>query len=124
MIKPSDDMKDIITPPNRPFDTTLRLPIREVNKIGSIGTADCGKSSQIKTGMTISFSPANVKSVEMHHQNVEVSNPSHNVGLNLKTVSIKNMKRGNDTSNSKSDQVGKIFIFCPYPPSLTNTLVL
>merc|ERR1711910_192290 len=68
------------------------------------GRVETGK---IKAGMIVSFAPANVttevKSVEMHHETVEEALPGDNVGFNVKNVSIKDIKRGNVTSDSKSD---------------------
>jgi elongation factor 1-alpha len=62
----------------------------------------------IKAGMVVTFSPAavttEVKSVEMHHETlVEGGVPGDNVGFNVKNVSIKEIKRGMVTSDSKSD---------------------
>merc|ERR1711928_86396 len=53
--------------------------------------------------MVVTFSPAavttEVKSVEMHHTTVEEAVP----GVNVKNVSIKDIKRGMVTSDSKQD---------------------
>ena len=58
--------------------------------------------------MIVNFAPAGitteVKSVEMHHETVDTANPGDNVGFNVKNVSIKDIKRGNVTSDSKNDQ--------------------
>merc|ERR1719295_629334 len=57
--------------------------------------------------MVVTFSPAavttEVKSVEMHHTAVEEAVPGDNVGFNVKNVSIKDIKRGMVTSDSKQD---------------------
>merc|ERR1739847_138197 len=132
MIEPSDKMKwykgwtterpdgkktgftlqqaiDNIAPPVRPDDKPLRLPLQDVYKIGGIGTVPVGRveTGVIKAGMIVSFAPANVttevKSVEMHHETVEVASPGDNVGFNVKNVSIKDIKRGNVCSDSKND---------------------
>merc|ERR1712168_1582629 len=103
------DAIDNITPPQRPDDKPLRLPLQDVYKIGGIGTVPVGRveTGTIKAGMIVNFAPANVttevKSVEMHHETVEVASPGDNVGFNVKNVSIKDIKRGNVTSDSKSD---------------------
>merc|ERR1719474_2011493 len=44
-----------------------------------------------------------VKSVEMHHESLPEALPGDNVGFNVKNVSIKDIKRGNVASDSKSD---------------------
>merc|ERR1712180_539537 len=100
---------DSIIPPSRPTDKPLRLPLRDVYKIGGIGTVPVGRveTGIIKPGMVVTFAPAavttEVKSVEMHHTAVEEAVPGDNVGFNVKNVSIKDIKRGMVTSDSKQD---------------------
>merc|ERR1712174_136258 len=100
---------DNIEQPERPMDKPLRLPLQDVYKIGGIGTVPVGRveTGSIKAGMVVTFSPAavttEVKSVEMHHTSVEVAVPGDNVGFNVKNVSIKDIKRGMVTSDSKQD---------------------
>ena len=61
----------------------------------------------IKPGMLVTFAPANltgeVTSVEMHHENLEEAEKGDIVGFNVTNVSIKDIKRGMVTSDSKSD---------------------
>ncbi|KAJ5846944.1 hypothetical protein N7534_010613 [Penicillium rubens] len=61
----------------------------------------------ISPGMVVTFAPANVttevKSVEMHHQQLKAGNPGDNVGFNVKNVSVKEVRRGNVASDSKND---------------------
>merc|ERR1712230_291167 len=44
-----------------------------------------------------------VKSVEMHHEQVEQAVPGDNVGFNVKNVSVKEIRRGYVASDSKND---------------------
>merc|ERR1711928_325908 len=103
------DAIDNIHPPERPVSKPLRLPLQDVYKIGGIGTVPVGRveTGVIKAGMVVTFSPAavttEVKSVEMHHTTVEEAVPGDNVGFNVKNVSIKDIKRGMVTSDSKQD---------------------
>jgi len=100
---------DAIAEPDRPKDKPLRLPLQDVYKIGGIGTVPVGRveTGKIRAGMVVTFSPANVttevKSVEMHHEEMEEAVPGDNVGFNVKNVSIKDIKRGMVTSDSKND---------------------
>jgi len=100
---------DSISPPDRPTDKPLRLPLQDVYKIGGIGTVPVGRveTGIIKAGMVVTFAPAavttEVKSVEMHHEQLEEGVPGDNVGFNVKNVSIKDIKRGMVTSDSKKD---------------------
>merc|ERR1711983_634393 len=103
------DAIDNINPPERPVSKPLRLPLQDVYKIGGIGTVPVGRveTGVIKAGMVVTFSPAavttEVKSVEMHHTSVDEAVPGDNVGFNVKNVSIKDIKRGMVTSDSKND---------------------
>merc|ERR1712142_413325 len=103
------DAMNAINPPKRPVDDALRLPLQDVYKISGIGTVPVGRveTGVMKPGMVVTFAPGDlsteVKSVEMHHQELEAANPSDNVGFNIKNVSVKDVKRGFVTSDSKND---------------------
>jgi len=100
---------DAIEPPSRPTDKPLRLPLQDVYKIGGIGTVPVGRveTGVIKAGMVVTFAPANltteVKSVEMHHEQLVEGLPGDNVGFNIKNVSVKEIRRGFVCSDSKND---------------------
>jgi len=101
---------DAIVPPQRPTDRPLRLPLQDVYKIGGIGTVPVGRveTGIIKAGMVVTFAPANltteVKSVEMHHEALtEGGQPGDNVGFNVKSLAVKDLKRGYVASDSKND---------------------
>jgi elongation factor 1-alpha len=57
--------------------------------------------------MVVTFAPSNVttevKSVEMHHQQLPEGRPGDNVGFNVKNVSVKDIRRGNVCGDSKND---------------------
>merc|ERR1711941_82584 len=100
---------DAILPPVRPTDKPLRLPLQDVYKIGGIGTVPVGRveTGTIKAGMVVTFAPSavttEVKSVEMHHEQLEAGLPGDNVGFNIKNVSVKDIRRGNVCGDSKND---------------------
>jgi len=100
---------DAIEPPARPTDKPLRLPLQDVYKIGGIGTVPVGRveTGVIKAGMVVTFAPVNltteVKSVEMHHEQLVEGVPGDNVGFNIKNVSVKEIRRGFVCSDSKND---------------------
>jgi len=100
---------DQCTPPTRPSDKPLRLPLQDVYKIGGIGTVPVGRveTGVIKPGMVCVFAPSGltteVKSVEMHHESLDQAIPGDNVGFNVKNVSVKELKRGYVASDSKND---------------------
>jgi len=111
MVEKSDNLKwfkgptlidalDKIEPPKRPVDKPLRLPLQDVYKIGGIGTVPVGRveTGILKPNMMVTFAPVDitteVKSVEMHHQQLESAQPGDNVGFNVKNVAVKDIKRG------------------------------
>jgi elongation factor 1-alpha len=128
MIDRSDKMKwykgpillealDNIKPPKRPVEKPLRLPLQDVYKIGGIGTVPVGRveTGQLKPGMTVVFAPvglsSEVKSIEMHHEQLESATPGDNVGFNVKGLSIKDIKRGMVAGDSKNDPPMKVATF-------------
>ena len=90
---------DKLEPPKRPFDKPLRLPVQDVYKISGIGTVPVGRveSGIMKPGQQIVFAPSgvqtDVKSIEMHHQQLPEAIPGDNVGFNVK-VPASDIKRG------------------------------
>jgi elongation factor 1-alpha len=100
---------DAIEPPVRPHNKPLRLPLQDVYKISGIGTVPVGRveTGVISPGMVVTFAPSNVttevKSVEMHHQQLKEGLPGDNVGFNVKNVSVKEVRRGNVCGDSKND---------------------
>jgi elongation factor 1-alpha len=57
--------------------------------------------------MIVTFGPLNVttevKSVEMHHEQLPEAIPGDNVGFNVKNVSVKDIRRGFVAGDSKND---------------------
>ncbi|RKP22816.1 LOW QUALITY PROTEIN: P-loop containing nucleoside triphosphate hydrolase protein [Syncephalis pseudoplumigaleata] len=100
------DAIDNIEPPVRLTDKALRLPLQD---IGGIGTVPVGRveTGVIKPAMVVTFAPSGitteVKSVEMHHEQLAEGNPGDNVGFNVKNVSVKEIRRGYVCSDSKAD---------------------
>jgi len=100
---------DDISPPERPTNKPLRIPLQDVYKIGGIGTVPVGRveTGVLKPGQIVTFAPAGVttevKSIEMHHQQLAEAIPGDNVGFNVKNVSVKDIRRGNVTGDSKND---------------------
>jgi elongation factor 1-alpha len=100
---------DKIEEPKRPTEKPLRLPLQDVYKIGGIGTVPVGRveTGVMKPGMVVTFAPTNVttevKSIEMHHEQLQEAVPGDNVGFNVKNVSVKDIRRGNVCGDSKND---------------------
>jgi len=100
---------DKLKQPKRPVEKPLRLPLQDVYKISGIGTVPVGRveTGVLKPGMTVQFTPSNltseVKSVEMHHEQLEQAIPGDNVGFNIKNIAVKQLKRGYVASDTKTD---------------------
>lgn len=100
---------DKMTAPVRPSDKPLRIPINDVYKIGGIGTVPVGRveTGVLKPGMTIKFTPSNltseIKTIEMHHEQVPEAQPGDNVGFNVKNIAVKDLRRGYVASDTKND---------------------
>jgi elongation factor 1-alpha len=95
--------------PKRPIDKPLRIPLQDVYKIGGIGTVPVGRveTGILKPGQVVTFAPAGVttevKSIEMHHESLPQAVPGDNIGFNVKSVSIKDIRRGMVCGDSKVD---------------------
>eukprot|EP01129_Flabellula_baltica_P005146 TRINITY_DN183_c0_g1_i10.p2 TRINITY_DN183_c0_g1~~TRINITY_DN183_c0_g1_i10.p2 ORF type:complete len:439 (-),score=114.43 TRINITY_DN183_c0_g1_i10:44-1360(-) len=114
---------DSIVPPKRPTDKPLRIPIQDVYKIGGIGTVPVGRveTGIIKPGMNVIFAPAGitteVKSIEMHHEQMPQATPGDNIGFNVKGIPVKDLKRGfvcgdvkNDPPKGVSDFLAQVIV--------------
>eukprot|EP00727_Mastigamoeba_balamuthi_P002664 m51a1_g12395 putative elongation factor 1 alpha (455) ;mRNA; r:674734-676439 len=100
---------DAIEEPKRPIDKPLRVPLQDVYKIGGIGTVPVGRveTGVLKPNMVVSFAPSNisteVKSVEMHHEQLTQAVPGDNIGFNVKNVAVKDLRRGFVCGDAKND---------------------
>lgn len=86
--------------PEPPTDAPLRLPIQDVYTISGIGTVPVGRveTGVLENGMNVSFQPSDaggeVKTVEMHHEEVPRAEPGDNVGFNVRGVGKDDIRRG------------------------------
>ena len=91
---------DTLQVPQKPLDKALRLPIQDVYSIAGFGTVPVGRveTGVMKPGDQIVIMPGgvktDVKSIEMHHTQLQKAEPGDNVGFNIKGVDKKNIKRG------------------------------
>ncbi|WP_115864702.1 translation elongation factor EF-1 subunit alpha [Halorussus litoreus] len=86
--------------PEPPTDADLRMPIQDVYTISGIGTVAVGRveTGLLKSGDNVSFQPSDVsgevKSVEMHHEEIPQAEPGDNVGTNVRGVGKDDIRRG------------------------------
>jgi len=99
-----------LSPPERPVDLPLRLPIQDVYQIAGIGTVPVGKiiTGVMKVGDKITIVPARegkgvsgeVKSIEMHHEQMQQAKPGDNIGFVIRGVEKKMIARGDVLGHS------------------------
>jgi elongation factor 1-alpha len=95
---------DKLNPPEKPTDLPLRLPIQDVYNITGIGTVPVGRieTGTMKIGDKIIAVPARegkgitgeVKTIEMHHEQVQSAEPGDNVGFNVRGIGKQDIARG------------------------------
>jgi len=91
---------NMLKQPPKLTDKPLRLPIQDVYTITGVGTVPVGRveTGVLKPEMKIVFMPSNkvgeVKSIEMHHENLLQATPGDNVGFNVRGISKTDVKRG------------------------------
>ena len=89
-----------LTEPEKPTNLPMRLPIQDVYSISGIGTVPVGRveTGIMKKGMKVSFMPANkegeIKSIEMHHEEIPQALPGDNVGFNVRGIGKGDIRRG------------------------------
>ena len=91
---------DTLRLPSQPLDKPLRLPVQEVYTITGIGTVPVGRveTGILKTGENVIFEPAGVKgevkTIEMHHEQIPEARPGDNVGFSVRGVNKTDIQRG------------------------------
>jgi len=95
---------DLLNIPEKPTQLPLRLPIQDVYNITGIGVVPVGKveTGVMKVGDKVIIVPARegkgvsgeVKSIEMHHEQLKQAIPGDNVGFNVRGIDKKDIARG------------------------------
>jgi elongation factor 1-alpha len=95
---------DKIKEPEKPTQLPLRLPIQDVYNITGIGVVPVGRveTGVMKVGDKVIVVPARegkgiqgeVKTIEMHHEQMKQAEPGDNVGFNVRGIQKKDIARG------------------------------
>jgi elongation factor 1-alpha len=97
-----DDLEE----PEKPEDLPLRVPIQDVYSISGIGAVTVGRveTGEISPGDDVVFEPSStrlnkniggeVKTIEMHHEEVDHAEPGDNIGYNTRGVGESDVKKG------------------------------
>ncbi|WP_287582703.1 translation elongation factor EF-1 subunit alpha [Candidatus Borrarchaeum sp.] len=94
--------------PPQPTDKPLRIPIQDVYTITGVGTVPVGRveTGILKAGDKIHVEPVSkvgeVKSIEMHHEQMEKAMPGDNIGFNLKGIAKAEIRRGDVAGDPKN----------------------
>ena len=90
--------------PEKPTNLPLRLPIQDVYNITGIGVVPVGRveTGEMKVGDKIIIVPGRegkgvegeVKTIEMHHEQVTQAEPGDNIGFNVRGIGKKDIARG------------------------------
>jgi len=98
------DCLNNLTLPKGATNLPLRLPIQDVYNISGIGAVPVGRieTGLLKPGDKITFKPSahqggkggEVKSIEMHHEEVPKASAGDNVGFNVRGIGKKDIRRG------------------------------
>ncbi len=89
-----------VKPPEKPVDKPLRIPVQDVYSITGIGTVPVGRveTGVLRPDTKVMFQPSDkegeVKSIEMHHENIPQAEPGDNVGFNVRGIARDEIHRG------------------------------
>jgi len=95
-----ESLDQTIKEPAKPTDKPLRVPIQDVYTITGVGTVPVGRveTGVMKVGDTLVFMPPNVqgevKTIEVHHEQIPQAVPGDNVGFNVRGISRNDVRRG------------------------------
>ncbi len=95
---------DLFPQPELPTTLPLRMPVQDVYEITGIGTVPVGKieTGIMKVGQKVKVLPGRtgegvsgeVKSIEMHHEQMPEAMAGDNVGINIRGIGKKDIARG------------------------------
>ncbi len=141
IIKPSDKMKwfdgptflatlDLMKVPEKPVELPLRIPVQDVYTITGAGTVPVGRveTGKLKKGDAIIFNPpgkkGEVKSIEMHHEEIPEAIPGDNIGWNVRGISRNEIRRGDvcghvDNPPTVADEFTAQLIVLQHPTAIT-----
>ncbi len=95
---------DKFEPPLKPTTLPMRMPIQDVYEITGIGTVPVGKieTGIMKIGQKVKILPGRsgkgmdgeIRSIEMHHEQLQEAPAGDNVGVNIRGVGKKDIARG------------------------------
>lgn len=124
------DAMDLMTVPEKPIKLPLRIPVQDVYTITGVGTVPVGRveTGKLKKGDKIIFEPADktgeVKTIEMHHEEIPEAVPGDNIGWNVRGISRIDIRRGDvcghpDTPPTVADEFTAQIVVLQHPSAIT-----
>ena len=126
MMQALDNLKQ----PEKPSSLPLRIPVEDAYTISGIGTVPVGRveTGTMKKGDKVVFMPGGatgeVKSIEMHHEEIPQAVPGDNIGWNVRGIGKADVRRGDvcghvDNPPKVADEfVGQIVVL-QHPSAIT-----
>ncbi|MBS1262957.1 MAG: Elongation factor 1-alpha [Methanonatronarchaeales archaeon] len=124
------DEMDALHEPEKPTELPLRIPIQDVYSISGIGTVPVGRveTGVARPGDKVVFNPSDasgeIKTIEMHHEEVPEAGPGANIGFNVRGVGKDDIKRGDvcgpaDDPPTVADEFTARIIVLEHPSAIT-----
>ncbi|MCQ6962113.1 translation elongation factor EF-1 subunit alpha [Methanolobus chelungpuianus] len=121
---------NLLKEPEKPDKLPLRIPVQDAYTISGIGTVPVGRveTGVMKKGENVVFNPSGasgeVKSIEMHHEEVLQAVPGDNIGWNVRGVGKNDVRRGDvcgPTANppSVADEFTAQIVVLQHPSAIT-----
>jgi len=103
---------DLFKQPEKPNNLPLRMPLQDAYEITGIGTVPVGKieTGVMKIGQKILILPGRsgkgiageIKTIEMHHEQLQQAESGDNVGVNIRGIGKKDVARGDVICDASS----------------------
>ena len=121
---------DMMKVPEKPVQLPLRIPVQDVYSITGVGTVPVGRveTGKLKKGDKVIFNPpgkvGEVKSIEMHHEEIPEALPGDNIGWNVRGISRNELRRGDvcghpDSPPTVADEFTAQIVVLQHPTAIT-----
>jgi elongation factor 1-alpha len=121
---------DLMKVPEKPINLPLRIPVQDVYTITGVGTVPVGRveTGKLKKGDSVIFNPpgmkGEVKTIEMHHEEIPEAIPGDNIGWNVRGISRNDIRRGDvcghvDTPPTVADEFTAQIVVLQHPSAIT-----
>ncbi|MGB2843180.1 MAG: translation elongation factor EF-1 subunit alpha [Halobacteriota archaeon] len=121
---------DLMKVPEKPIKLPLRIPVQDVYTITGVGTVPVGRveTGKLKKGDSVIFNPpgmkGEVKTIEMHHEEIPEAIPGDNIGWNVRGISRNDIRRGDvcghvDNPPTVADEFTAQIVVLQHPSAIT-----